>query len=388
MRIFLSCLQSPTRHAVSAYDFWGPYFKRGIEEAGHTWVEAGRVDWAQGLTLSGDHELRRWRDRSWSEVLSTLRTKTSGGSVDLFLGYLFPQMVDPGAVAEIRRMGIPCVNFFCDNVREFRSLPDSFRGFDLHWVPEFEALPIYEKARSKHVLAPMPCWVPQERRRSDHPETAGVTFAGSWDPLRAHLFGAVIRKGADISIAGAGWRGEVPGGGRRDDSPPKSLIDVLRNQHAFIRQHGLSGWIRKLGNRLQPLPHIPIPEGKLRGLVSADEYLRLVQQSAIALGVNRVQTFRRSLHRPLTYSRLRDIEAPMLGACYLTEWTESLSRFYDVGRHVEAYRTEDELIANIEVLLADPQRRKRLRVDGQAHALRELSVPRSLQKVTGALGLS
>lgn len=387
MRIFLSCLQSRKRHAISAYDFWETYFKRGLKEAGHRWVEAGNVDWAEALTLPEEADWRRWRERAWSEVLRVLRAEIERGGVDLFLGYLFPHMVEPAAIAEIRRLGIPCVNFFCDNVREFRVLPESFGCFDLHWVPEFEALHLYEKAGSKHVFAPMPCWIPAEQRRSDHPESSGVTFVGSRDPLRAHLLGTAIRLGAEISIAGAGWRGQREEGDARGSEPQEGLYRLLRNQSSFIRQHGLAGWFLKFESVVHPLPQIPIPEESLRGAVSGTEYVRLIQQSRIALGVNRVQTFRRSLHRPLTYSRLRDVEAPMMGACYLTEWTESLSRFYDVGHHVEAYRTADELIEKINALLADPQRRRQLRAQGQEHALRELSVPRSLQKVTGALGL-
>lgn len=386
MRIFLSCLQSHRRHPISAHDFWEPYFKRGIEEAGHTWIEASGVDWAEALTLPEEADWHRWREHAWTEVLRVLRNEKAHGAVDLFLGYIFPHMVEPAAIAEIRRMGIPCVNFFCDNVREFRALPESFGCFDLHWVPEFEALHLYEKAGSKHVFAPMPCWIPPEQRRADHPETAAVTFVGSQDPLRRHLLGTAIRLGADILIVGAGWRPEKEEKSR-DGEPGKGIFQVLRNQQSFVRQHGLAGWLLKLESIVHPLPQISIPEERLRGPVSGEDYVRLIQQSRIALGVNRVQTFRRSLHRPLTYSRLRDVEAPMMGACYLTEWTESLSRFYDVGRHVEAYRTAEELNEKITELLADPQRRRQLRARGQEHALRELSVPQSLKKVAGALGL-
>lgn len=387
MRIFLSCLQSKGRHAVPAYDFWEPYLKGGIEEAGHTWVEAGEVDWAEGLAISDETERRQWRDRAWSEVLRVLRDEAGRGGIDLFLGYLFPHMVEAGAIGEIRRMGIPSVNFFCDNVREFRRLPDGFRCFDLNWVPEFEALPLYEKAGARHIFAPMPCWISPQLRRADHAETAGVTFVGSFDALRGNLLGNAIRSGADLAIAGAGWR---PGGGdaQRAGTPHGGFLRTLSNQNSFVRRHGLPGLFRKIEARLRPLEQPAIEEKRLLGQVSGTEYLRLIQQSRIALGINRVPTFRRSLHGPLTYSRLRDIEAPMMGACYLTEWTESLARFYDVGRHVEAYRTVEELTEKIQSLLADPQRRRQLRARGQEHALRELSVPQSLGKVMAALGLA
>lgn len=387
MRIFLSCMQSPKRYAISAYDFWESYFKSGLEEAGHAWIEAPGADWAEGLTFTDETDRRLWRERTWSEVLRAIKVEREKGEVDLFLGYLYPHMVEPAAISEIRRLGIPCVNFFCDNVREFRSLPANFGGFDLHWVPEAEALPMYEKAAFRHVFAPMPCWIPQERRRSDHPETSGTTFVGSRDPLRADLFGKALGLGAEISIAGSGWTGANRYGGTQGAGTHAGVSRVLRNQGSFIVQHGLAGWLRKFANRVYPLPSASIPERCLQGAVSGAEYVRLLQQSRIALGVNRVETFKRTLRRPLTYSRLRDVEAPMLGACYLTEWTETLSRLYEVGHHVESYRTAEEMVEKMHELLADPQRRQSLRTQGQAHALSELSVSRSMQKIARALGL-
>lgn len=386
MRIFVSCLQSLLRHRVPAHDFWGPYFKRGIEEAGHEWFEAEHVDWAEGLTLQNEGDLRSWRDRVWSEVLRVLRSDAGRRNVDLLLGYFFPQMVEQSAIREIRRMGIPCVNFFCDNVREFRSIPESFREFDLHWVPEFEALHLYEAAGCKHILAPMPCWIPPALRRADHPEVTGPTFVGSFDPLRAELLGNAIRRGADLTIAGVGWRsGEGADGMMLGER--RSLAQTLRNQVSFMRRHGLAGWCRKIEGRLRPIVLPAIPESRLGMPVTGAEYTRLMQESIVALGVNRVPTFRRSLRRPLTYSRLRDIEAPMLGACYLTEWTEGLAKFYQIGRHIETYRTAQELAEKLRELLADRGRRSALRAAAQQHALRELSVPRSMEKIRQALGL-
>jgi hypothetical protein len=74
MRIFLSCLQSDARHDVPAYGFWESYFKNGLEETGHEWIEAKDVDWAQGLAAGGNGELDAWRDRAWSKTLAHIKT--------------------------------------------------------------------------------------------------------------------------------------------------------------------------------------------------------------------------------------------------------------------------------------------------------------------------
>src|SRR5690606_22334697 len=73
MRIFLSCQQSPVRHPIPAYGFWEGYFKRGIEEAGHTWIEAKGADWAAGLLPQSKEDLAHWREKTWNLTFKSLR---------------------------------------------------------------------------------------------------------------------------------------------------------------------------------------------------------------------------------------------------------------------------------------------------------------------------
>jgi spore maturation protein CgeB len=100
-----------------------------------------------------------------------------------------------------------------------------------------------------------------------------------------------------------------------------------------------------------------------------------------------VPTARASNHRPLAYSRLRDIEAPMLGACYLTEWTEGLDSLFQLGEEIETYRTAEELALKLAELRKAPTRRLSLRRRGQLRALNEHSVRRSIERISQRLGL-
>jgi hypothetical protein len=175
MRIILSCLQSLRRHDIPAYDFWRTYFVEGCREASIDVLEVPGVDWAEGLTLAeGSEEFDLWRSCTWEQTLAFAKDEQERGGVDFFLGYLYPEQVDVPAVHELRRAGIPCVNFFCDNVREFRKVPAAYAPFDLHWVPEYEALPMYRRAGLPHIHAPMPCWIPEKLRTM--PEQAACSF--------------------------------------------------------------------------------------------------------------------------------------------------------------------------------------------------------------------
>ncbi|MCC6414397.1 MAG: hypothetical protein IT582_00595, partial [Opitutaceae bacterium] len=202
LRIFLACQQDlgGPPHPVPAYRFWRGYFTAALREAGHELLEAPGCDWAAGLPSQSPEAQNNWRDQTWSHAWDWLRVEHVRRPVDLFLGYLYPQQVHPGALAEIRRGGIPCVNFFCDNVREFRRVPATYHGFDLHWVPEAAAVPLYRRAGLPVLHAPMPCWVPPALREPPIREFPPVTFIGSHDELRAELFAGVIAAGLDLML--------------------------------------------------------------------------------------------------------------------------------------------------------------------------------------------
>jgi len=235
VRILLSCLQELRRHSIPAYGFWANYFRKGITEAGHEWVEVPNVDWAEGCTPKSREELQGWRDAAWTNALEWIRGELdSGRKIDLFLSYFFPQQTDPGAIVEIQKRGIPCVNFFCDNVREFTRVPREFHSFNLHWVPEFEALSLYEQAGLKTCFAPMPCWVPKETRSPATTENGQVTFIGSSDHLRRALFAKALSLGAPIKIVGAGWI-EDPSAKTETSKKDRSIASVVRNQAKIMR---------------------------------------------------------------------------------------------------------------------------------------------------------
>src|ERR1700743_1554539 len=180
MKIFLSFLQSPENYPIPAYGFWEHYIKNGIEEAGHQWTECPDVDWAQGLVPKNKAEQLRWKDETWSKTLARLKKDPA----DLFLSYLYPEQIDTAAIGEIRKMGIACVNFFCDNVRLFKKIPAEFAVFDLNWVPEFKAIMLYQKAGFPHINLPMPIWVAPGLRNMHNENNDQVSFIGSKDVQR------------------------------------------------------------------------------------------------------------------------------------------------------------------------------------------------------------
>ncbi|SEO23446.1 Glycosyl transferases group 1 [Mucilaginibacter gossypiicola] len=379
MRILLSFLQDKVSkpHPVPSYRFWQHYIKNGIGEAGMSYIEVPEVDWAEGLVYDeGSATLQNWQERSWQATINYI--KANQQNIDIFLTYLYPKQINTDAIAQIRKMGIPCVNFYCDNIREFKTVPATFRIFDLIWVPEYEALAMYNKAGVKYINLPMPMWVePELRQYTSLHEQPGVSFIGSKDMLRENLLGQAIQKGLPLSIRGAGWLGQ-------STAPafvPGSVYQKLINQVTFVKQQGFSGLAIKGLQQLNKLPIIPVADNHIFPSPDFDEYINITQRSMVTLGINRVPTFKRTHNKPLTYSRLRDIEAPMLAACYLTEYCEGIGQLYDTDNEINVYRTVDELVQKATELLNNKEKRDKLRINGQQRALHDHAIPSSLKKI-------
>lgn len=386
LKIFLSFLQGKANHPIPAYSFWEYYIKNGVEEAGHTWVECPSIDWAYGLVPQSKESFNHWKTQVWEKTVEYLRKHP----VDLFLSYLYPSQIDVQAIKKIQDLNIPCVNFFCDNVREFREIPKQFEAFDLNWVPEFKALALYKNTGCPYIHLPMPMWVAPQLRINKHIENSSIAFIGSKDVQRQLLFEKILNSnpGLDLAIYGSGWK-EQPVLNNNRKLQPRSLIFSLNSHLSFIKELGITAYLRKTQQRNLNVPYSDALKSRLKGKPSRSDYITITQNSIITLGVNRYPSFRFPMNKPDSYSRLRDIEAPMLGACYLTEWTEGLEYMYDIGEEISVYRTVEEFNEITIRLKNDKIKRKRIKLNGQKKALSQLSIPRSLeqlfQKVNGKL---
>jgi hypothetical protein len=255
-------------------------------------------------------------------------------------------------------------------------------------VPELNAMPMYRSAGLACIHAPMPCWVPVGLRDVPLSESESPTFIGSADILRRDLLGRALQAGADFTIRGPGWVNESQATASKPGDT-RSLSALVANQVATVRDHGLTVLMRKIGNRVRPLRHVSIPASRICAApLGDDEYFRITREAMVTIGVNRVPTARASNHRPLAYSRLRDIEAPMLGACYLTEWSEGLDSLFESGDEIETYRTAEELSGKLTELSKSPARRLSMRKRAQRRALNEHSVRRSIDRISRHLGLA
>ncbi|MDB5132572.1 MAG: hypothetical protein JWR02_2321 [Mucilaginibacter sp.] len=378
MKFFLAFQQSEKAYPIPAYSFWQHYIKNGITEAGYEWSECPDADWALGLAPQNKNAHAKWKQDTWEKTVAWLKNNPA----DIFLSYLYPSQVDEPAIREIQKTGIPCVNFFCDNVREYTCAPPEFKIFDLNWVPEYKAAKWYKTAGYSFINLPMPVWVEPASRVIKEETNNQVTFIGSNDIQRKLLFESLMENDPDIKLViyGSGWN---------DTNAPKdtntlagyTFYKKIIFNLDFVRRQGSAAFLRKLKQRHISQSGNNILSPNINGPVSFGKYNRLTAESMITLGVNRYPSFRYPLLQPGSYSRLRDIEAPMLGACYLTEYTEGIDELYDIDNDIAVYRNAEELATKIKELKGDQNRRRKLKVNGQKQALNENSIPNSLRKI-------
>lgn len=370
MKIFLSFLQGKPDYPVPAYSFWQHYIKNGIEEAGDDWEECPDADWAYGLLPLSKSERIKWSDETWAKTVEYLKKNPP----DLFLSYLYPNQIDINAINEIKKAGIPCVNFFCDNYREFSRIPTAFGVFDLNWVPEYNSLPDYKRAGFNSIHLPMPMWIDPSYRNLNLNEYPQVTFIGSADQQRIRLFNEVAPKIEALQIYGRGWLNT-----KTSNPQASSLFNKGMNQIRFINKQGIRSFYEKMTRNKSSVEINEALSAKIQGSLNFEKYLDLSRNSLVTLGVNSFPSFRFPVHKPGKYSRLRDIEAPMLGACYLTEWAEGLDQLYHIDQEIACYSCPEDLTAQLERLKKDKTFRLTLRKKGQQRALSDHSIPNSLK---------
>jgi spore maturation protein CgeB len=120
------------------------------------------------------------------------------------------------------------------------------------------------------------------------------------------------------------------------------------------------------------------------GFCTDDDLVRIYNRAKIALGFG-VQPTADFGTRPTFQVRLRDFEAPMCGTFYLTEHQEELAEFFEIGREIETFRSQDELLDKARFYLAHDEPRERIRRAGHARALRDHTWQNRMTAVLKAL---
>ena len=379
MNIFV-CTHGPASGVVGASRVWQVAFVDTLRSMGHRVFEAS-FDWLSAFVPVLNPSLTR-EMRSESLLAEVQRIHDDKG-IDLFLSYFYDQHVDAEAIRLIGKLGIPTVNFFCDNIRLPKGIEQIKRAFTLNWVPEWEAVSVYQKLKIPHIYLPMAA-NPSLYRPMAPLKERELVFVGGADPERYALVASLLRSGVAIEVFGFGWLSDEPKendclaqGYSENHSNRSSKFSlnklarigrVVTNQYELIQEFGVYGLYRKVQNMYLVHRHAPETKQCYRGGVTDQQMVRLYSEGKVTLGINRL--FEIAFPRAkVKYSKIRDFEAPMAGACYLTEHCTDLEKNYEIGKEVWTYDSEDDLIDKSKELLSHYKLRAELKAAARKAAL-------------------
>ena len=296
----------PVRH----YD-WGDRFDHQQEQR-----------WHRSVKEAMNRDLLEWAARNTEE-----------GKVDVIFSYLSGELINPEAVRELSRLGIPMINLalndkehFVGKIRNGLSMGnrDICRWFTLSWTSTEDALKKYCVEGSTPIYLPEGA-NPEIHRHYDLGKTISVSFVGQCYGNRPAIIARLQEAGIHVEAYGSGW-----------------------------------------------------PNGPL----STEDMVRLYSRSRINLGFGGVIGFSDAY-----CLKGRDFEIPMSGGLYLTEHHPELERVYEVGKEIVSYTDFEDLVKKIRHLLENPEEAERIRLRGFERSRRDHSWEMRFEKVFDIIGL-
>jgi len=377
MRI-LQVIEGSTNAAVSGNQTWYRNLYEPLVEMGHEVVLLS----AQKGRLAMQRNDASARAAFSQKLLDTFRREHAKKPFVLFFAYLMDGMVEPAAIDEIRKTGVPTCNFSCNNAHQFYLVDELSPYFDYNLHSE-------KDARDKFLaIGANPLWWPMASnpkyfRPVDVPRTIQASFVGANYALRSRYIAHLLENGIDAHAYGSGW---VSGSSTRWRSPVKRYLFLWQTlssinpqkQSAASAKLADHDYRHCLSTRFPANMHPPVTDAELIALYS---------RSHVSLGFLEVYD-RHDPSRPVTqHLHLREFEAPMSGALYCTGYMDELAEMFEPDKEVLVYRSQHELLDKIRFYLAHPHQAEVIRQVGRKRALAEHTYHERFRKLFKTLGL-
>jgi len=337
------------------------------------------------------------RAQTTERILDEVRLAQRQSQIHLFLSYFYNAHFDPRGFDELRYLGIPSINFFCNSTYQFGHVAAVAAKVDFSWHAERDARGLYLS------VGGTPVWVqmgadPTVYHPLDNVERkAKACFIGQRYADRDRWAAALITAGVPLDLYGSGW-GANDAATEQDDSPvylgraryrPGSVQSYLRAAADMCRAGGLVRGIWRVAR----LCHYRSTTRRLTPLLrkAAKAYVTYVPETLAAyevvLNFSNVWADGRPGSKLIPHVRLRDFEAPMCWTCYLTGHTDEIGEFYELGREIDTYKTPDELIDKTRYYLTHAADAEKLRQAGYLRARKDHTWERRFENLFQQISL-
>ncbi len=323
---------------------WRRHFYEGLQGAGIEVIlpQGVNFDWARPVqAVDGRGQAER---RATSLELSRQIERTMETGLDAVVSCCFSHDLELEIVDKVRSSGVPWINFFCDSLYAFHTVEALARRTSLNWFVETAAEARYRSLGVPYLCAPYALNPRALPDASCSGAERALSFVGTVNKNRVRTVTLLRLAGVDLHVSGWGWRealGPRPSAGW-------SAQGALKSALRFATRSVLHG---RVGEYLD--------DGAFLERLCTSQTLLGLNEGGLGSGPY------------VGYLKMRDIEFPGLGCCYLTQHNQDVASAFEIGREVRTFRTLWEARQVARELACDPVgcrrmgRRARERVLGE-----------------------
>lgn len=369
MRIFFAVPNTPHQTCLPASAVWHMNLRCPLVDMGHELVDF-RYDYS-ALNLHLDPTILAHRTfitdhrpLFGEELVRQVTLAHRERPLDLFFSYFYAAYVEPEAIREIKRLGIPTMNWYCNASYQFHLVAEIAPAYDYCLVPEKFRLDDYRRVGANPIYC-QEAANPSFYHPYDVPQEFDVTFVGQKYGDRPAYLRALYDAGLNVRAWGPHWQDA--------DKSPSWKRMARRIKWALVGP---------------PRGLLPFPLEQCGPPLSDDALIAMYSRSKISLGFTTVAELPADGSPPIKQVRLRDFEATMSGAFYLVEYFEELTEFFTPDREIVCFADAAELVDKARYYLRHEQERECIRQAGLERARREHTWQHRLSTIFRALGLT
>lgn len=329
-------------------EVWRRHFYRGLERSDVDVVFPRDLSFAWARPFGREDVDADARERTSRALLHQIQEGVERG-IDVVISYCFAGDLELDVVDAVRARGIPWINFYCDSLHGFELVEPLARRVDLNWFPESAAIDRYRELGVPWLCAP---YALDEEGLPDAGCTEAerpLTFVGAAHRTRVRTACALRLLGVDLTVHGWGWPEAVAG----------------RANDGFVRS------VARTAART-------VLRGRVGGHLAIDDLLRHLRSSRVVLGLNEGGTGE-------SYLKMRDVEFPGMGCCYLTQHSEDLEGVFEIGDEIRTFRSLFEAREVARDLARHPAECRRLARRARARVLSDHTWSARLPRLADAL---
>jgi spore maturation protein CgeB len=366
MRIFYGAATSADLYHLPNSKLWHINLYLPLIDLGHE-VVSFEYDFLP-LNLHADHTMpanrefiARSRPQASEELLRQVSAAHRQKPIDLFFSYFYSSFVEPEAIREIGRMGIPTVNWYCNGSYQFHLVEEIAPAYDYSLVPEKFRLEDYRRVGANPIYCQEAANPNFYKPYDDVPLEYDVTFVGQKYGNRPSAIRRLIDAGIDVRAWGPNWL-----------IPPERSVQQL---------------VTDVKRRILRRPAESVPLDRCGPPLTDEELVTMYSRSKISLGFSTVALLPRPGEKPIKQVRLRDFEAPMSGAFYMVEAFDELTEFFEPDREIVMFADQEELVDKVRYYLVHDVEREQIRQAGMRRARAEHTWHERFKMVFRTIGL-